>query len=137
MILFVEDQMESADLYLYEIRNRGLRVQHVDNVAGALRIIDRRERIEVAILDVMMPPGGALSAIATSDGLTTGLHLYKRLRARHKETFVLLLTNLSSPVVKETIRGDRKADVARKDKVLYDEIADRVEEIVRAPDKGE
>ncbi len=132
MIIFLDDQIESADLYLDEFEERGLDFKYFQSADDAWSFLEGGQRKpSVAVIDIMMPNGELFSAAETSDGLTTGVRFYKIIREKFPTCYVIALTNLSSPIIKETLGPDRLAMIYRKDEIYYDELADEVERIVR------
>jgi CheY-like chemotaxis protein len=129
MIVFVEDQEEAADLYLYEMRKNQADVRYFKSVADAWTSLQDSNEPYVLVLDIMMPASPLFSALSTSDGLTTGLRFYRLFRGLFPNSFVIALTNLSDPVVESTLRGDPRAVVRRKDRYYYDELAEEVQEL--------
>lgn len=130
MIIFVEDQIESVDLYVDEITDMGIETRVFPRADEALDFFrGRNVDIKVVVLDVMLPATGIFSSAATSDGLTTGLRLYTELRKISEGVSIVVLTNLTTPVVADTVGVDPNACVFRKDKIFYDEFAAKVKRL--------
>ena len=131
MILFMDDE-PTTDLFYNELEERGLPVRRFDNVDEAWDFLDRTSKpLDLAIIDVMMPPGELFSDIEVSDGLHTGLEFYRLLRQRYPAVIIYLLTNLTQPIVARTIENDRRAYLAVKTDRFYDELAEEIEELYR------
>src|SRR3712207_3063084 len=95
MILFVDDEPLRIQSYVDELDSRGYDVLLRTDVDSARRVMqDGRERVELVILDIMMPPGAALTWEQTGCGLKTGLHLYREIRMEAPELPVIILTNV-------------------------------------------
>jgi DNA-binding NarL/FixJ family response regulator len=128
VIIFVEDQEETGDLYRDEMLERDLPVQYFDSVDKTWAFLLKSEaKPRVAVIDVMMPPGDLFSDHDTADGLRTGLLFYRRIRERYPDCFVFLLTNLTAPVVKDAVREDPLARAIVKTDLFFDEVADEIE----------
>src|SRR4030095_436832 len=128
MILFVEEQEASADLYYDEMKRKSLPVHLFLSVDDAWQFLSEKAApLDVAILDVMMPPGRLLQDVDTSDGLNTGLRFYELLRRHYPAVPVFLLTNLTTPIVGETIKADPNAWIRIKSDTFYDEFAEEIE----------
>src|SRR6185503_9480886 len=65
-------------------------------VAEALAFLNTQKRVDIILLDLMMPPG-PLHGADTTKGATTGLELRKAMKERYPGVPIVLLTNVNSP----------------------------------------
>lgn len=127
MILFLDDE-DVIELFVSEFQERGLPVVFFSEIDKALEYIQRTaDSVEVAVLDVMMPPGNHLTLIETQDGLITGIRFYEMLRKQFPRCLVYFFTNLNSGEVLHHCRLDGDVTIVGKGDILYDEFADEVE----------
>ena len=142
MILFIEEQETSADLYFEEMEARGLPVRLFLSVDSAWEFLDdlkaMKEPLDLVILDVMMPPGRLFEKRDTSDGLNTGLHFFRLLRERFPKVPIVFLTNRTAPIVAQTIAGDANTVVRIKSDTFPDEFAEEIRMLYsRSGESGE
>ena len=123
MIILVDDE-RGADFYVDEMKRLGLPVKYFGSVDEAWDFLEHtRKRLEIAILDLMMPPGTLFSLDDTEEGRLTGLHFYRLIRTKFPDCPVFLLTNLAHPAVQDAARSDPAAEVRIKTDMYYDEFA--------------
>jgi len=129
MILFLDDEAQSS-LFLEELHEIGLPVQAFQSVDPALEFVESGlEPLLIAVVDVMMPTGNSLSLEETNDGLLTGVFVLERIRTKHSNCIIYLLTNLSSPELSERVKHDPKVYIRVKTDVFYDEFAEEIREV--------
>src|ERR1035438_9258533 len=66
-ILYVDDEIYHSSCFVDALRDDGYEVFAVDSVDSALAIA-RRESIDLAIVDIMLPPGESFSSTETHGG---------------------------------------------------------------------
>lgn len=88
-ILLVDDNKEIIEILEILLVNEGYQVYTADNGKKALEILQQHEKIDVVILDIMMPE-------------VDGLEVLKTMRARKQMTPVILLSAKSAPDDKVT-----------------------------------
>jgi DNA-binding response OmpR family regulator len=106
-IVLVDDNHGPIELYIQALRKSGFEVEHLDTVAAAIEQISSAEDFaDLYILDIMMPPGDALDLRESTFGLTSGLIIYTRLRKKHPHVPVIVLTNISTPEILDSLPVD-------------------------------
>ncbi len=120
-ILFVDDEFapDTVDafgsymsMYELDLRDANFDVTRSTNVDEAILLV-KSERFDLAILDVMMPPGDAFKDDDTMKGLQSGLFLARKLRLIESQLPIFLLSNAAE---NRELFGD----------VLNDNVVDRV-----------
>jgi CheY-like chemotaxis protein len=100
-ILFIDDEFApdtdthfGSYMSYYEValKEAGFKVQRANGCDEALKIA-RRQRFDLAILDVLMPPGVSFQDADTKKGLTTGLFLARRLHDGDPSLPIIFLSN--------------------------------------------
>jgi len=129
MILFIDDE-PTTDLFFDELQGRGLPIRKFRSVDEAWEYLAKTNKpLDLAIVDVMMPPGELFSKDDVSDGLHTGLSFYKLIRQKYETIPVYLLTNLTQSTVARSVDGDPNAYIAVKTDIFYDDFAEQVEDL--------
>lgn len=137
MILFIDDEMRYIRSFVDEITEQlggQQEIEVIDNVDDALAKIQDRDfanRIDLIVLDVMMPGRNSFDSSESSDGLRTGLKLFERLR--HLKRRVLVFTNVGDPEVKRWFE-DNGCLYIRKPDVLPHEFTEKVVELLAGRD---
>jgi DNA-binding response OmpR family regulator len=133
MILFVDDEKRYMSNYCDELREslpdyEILCMYKVDDALSTLR--ENVDRIELLILDIMMPPGTGFSGADTMAGLRTGIHFYELTRQIKPSMNVIIFTNISDPSVEHYFDEEEKCLFLRKEDHLPFEFAERVREVL-------
>lgn len=132
MILFIDDEVRYTGSYLEELE---LELPDYDVVfhseadSGLLFFQENADKVELLILDIMMPPGKSFEGLDTMLGLRTGLRLYERVRETRPELPVIISTNVADPEVRDYFSKERKCSFLSKSR--YDS-AEFVEEVKKA-----
>jgi two-component system phosphate regulon response regulator PhoB len=86
-ILVIEDELDIRDLISFQLKSEGHNVIAVESADKAVSILERGEKIDVFIIDWMLP------------GSMNGLEFTKKLRSHkaYKETPVIMITALTQP----------------------------------------
>lgn len=133
MILFVDDEKREMDSYVQELELSRYEVSFQTDVDVALNVFDEEfNRIDLLILDIMMPPGSSFDNSETEMGVRTGVRFYERIRERTTDLPVVILTNVSDEGVRERFCGESKCWFLRKEDYLPFQLAEEVEKIVGA-----
>jgi CheY-like chemotaxis protein len=125
MIVYLEDE-DASNLYRDEFIERGIQIIVHRDVTEGWNALAGNADVDVVILDVMMPPGKMFDLDSTKQGLLTGIHFYRRLRAQNAELPIFILTNNTDPEISEAVAGDTNAYHFVKTDVYPDDFADRV-----------
>ncbi|HEY6190450.1 MAG TPA: response regulator [Pyrinomonadaceae bacterium] len=95
-ILFVDDEPRHTDVYVQVLRELGHTVEYLQSVDTALEFFkENMERINLLVLDIMMPPGKAFKDTDTEVGLKTGVCFFEVVRGLKPDLPVIVLTNVS------------------------------------------
>lgn len=131
MILFVDDEKREMDSYVKELDFSGYKVSFQNDVDDALMFFEENlNRIDLLILDIMMPPGSSFKNVDTELGLRTGVHFYESIRQKTPDLPVMILTNVSDKRVAERFRREHKCWFFRKEDYFPYEIVEEVKEVL-------
>jgi DNA-binding response OmpR family regulator len=95
-ILVVDDDAGLQDLVSFALKREGYEVRQALDAFAGLEIIER-EKIDLALLDIMMPK-------------MDGLEMLSRLRAANKDLSVIVMTALSEPSSAVSALRDQASD---------------------------
>ena len=129
MILYLDDELgpNMDDFLLLELKELGLPVRPFRSVDTAWEFLSKKSKpLDVAIIDVMMPPGKLFDLESTRQGLTTGLHFYNKVR-EISDCPVYFITNVTAEIVQNAADDDSNAYFRVKTDHFYDELADEIE----------
>lgn len=86
-ILVIEDEQDIRDLISFQLKSEGHNILLADSVDKAVTIVERPEKIDLFIIDWMLP------------GVMSGLEFTKKLRAQknYKQTPIVMITALTQP----------------------------------------
>jgi two-component system, OmpR family, response regulator len=99
-ILVVDDDLELQQLVDYALSREGYEVRQAHDALTGLEIIEK-EKIDLALLDVMMPK-------------MDGLEMLSRLRAVNKDLRVIIMTALTTPEAAVSALRDQASDFLTK-----------------------
>lgn len=99
-ILVVDDDPELQDLVGFALQREGYEVRQAFDAFEGLAIIEK-EKIDLALLDVMMPK-------------MDGLEMLSRLRAANQDLSVIVMTALSAPEAAVSALRDQASDFLTK-----------------------
>jgi DNA-binding response OmpR family regulator len=99
-ILIVDDDPGLQDLVAFALKREGYEVRQAFDAFEGLEIIEK-ERIDLALLDVMMPK-------------MDGLEMLSRLRARNDDLRVIVMTAVSAPEAAVSALRDQASDFLTK-----------------------
>ncbi len=127
MILVLDDEPSSVELLVEQLEDAGLPVTYATAADEAIEIIeDSGESIEIAVVDIMLPPGDSFSRLETSNGLTTGILIAELLRCKNTVCPIFLLTNSRAAQVVGLSESDPKIFLRIKTDVFYDDFAEEI-----------
>lgn len=134
-IVVIDDEHGTTDLYVKALRMSGFDVRHYDNVRDSLAHIEPpegkgEEPPDLYVLDLMMPPGEAISLEDSGFGLSTGIVLYRKIRARHPGVPIIILTSVSNPEILNLLPKDANTSREAKVDVMPFELVEKVSEIL-------
>jgi DNA-binding response OmpR family regulator len=126
-IIFIDDEHGPIDLYVRALERSGFRVEHLDLVETALdHISTSTSPADFYVVDLMMPPGDAFDLETAGFGLTTGVEIHRRIRAKWPSVPILVLTNVSNPLILALLPFDANTMVEAKINVLPFELVERI-----------
>ena len=142
-IIFVDDESRLIDTYIQELEFEfESKVKHISNADKLLEfIIDTPEKIDLLILDVMIPPENIDEFYNknTQKGMETGLILYeiirenKIIKEKHPLLPIIIFTNVSKNeknLIVKKINQDRQADFLQKEDYLPFELAEKIKDFI-------
>ena len=131
MILFIDDESRHMGSYRDELKLSGCEVVFESDTDGAWEFFEKNtHRIELIILDIMMPPGKSFEDADTEEGRRTGVHFYHRVRERAPELPVIILTNVADDDLMDSFRDDENCWYFEKMRYMPFEIAREVKRIL-------
>ena len=99
-ILVVDDDPDLQDLVSFALKREGYEVRQAFNAFDGLELIEK-EKIDLALVDVMMPK-------------MDGLEMLSRLRAANQDLSVIVMTALSAPETAVSALRDQASDFLTK-----------------------
>ncbi|MFP5265176.1 MAG: response regulator [Blastocatellia bacterium] len=128
MILIVDDEARDIRNYVEELETADIEVRHEKNAEKALEVLaedDSMAKLELVILDIMMP-GGVAFADQSDMGRRTGVRLYKQIRASHPNLPIIIFTNVPRDRVTEDLELDDWHRFLQKEHYFPHEFAEEV-----------
>lgn len=102
MILFVDDEERPIKTFMEELSRSNYAVHLETDVDRALEYFRANvDKIELLVLDIMMPHGESLTAEETDNGRRTGVRLFKKFREENRNLPIIVFTNVSAQPVEE------------------------------------
>ena len=94
-VLYIDDEADSEKMVSkFEIMNdEGIDVIRVIRVEDALPVLAREiHRIDLIVLDLIMPPEETYTLEETNGGTTTGISLLKDIRSKYKRIPIIIVS---------------------------------------------
>lgn len=103
-IAFVDDDAIVTPYYASALILNGYDLRIFESVDNFLPILSPNsdQKIDLYIVDIMLPPGKKYSRKLTNSGLNTGLFLAQDIRMKFRETPIILLSNQSLASVRKS-----------------------------------
>ena len=134
--MFVDDERRVMDSYVLELALCGYEVDFETKVDVAWEFFEENvDKIQLLILDIMMPPGENFKHAHTTGGLRTGVPFYKQVRQRAPRLPVVILTNVTDENVEQFFSQEKHCRFLRKVDYLPFEFAEEVNKIIPLPKK--
>lgn len=131
MILFIDDEFRQMESYIEELKLSGYEVEYINNVDDALVFLEKYiAKLQLVILDIMMPPGRLFKNGDIEHGLRTGVKFYYKIRNLSNEIKVIVLTNVSDEKVAEQFQNEKNCWFFPKEGILPYQLAHEVEMII-------
>ena len=132
MILMLDDERRIMSSYVEDLKLSGLDVEFSDDPEAALELLEGdATKVDLLILDLMMPPGERFEKVDTERGLRTGVRVYEAVRAMAPHLPVVILTNVSDPKIERRFRAEKNCSFFRKEQVLPFEFTKQVTEFIQ------
>ncbi len=127
-ILFVDDEPRGIDSFLEELRFSGYQVTPKDDIDSAEQYLQQyHNKIQLVILDIMMPPGETLRAKDTDNGMKTGILFRNHIRSNFPDMPIILFTNFHPDAqLKQEINDDPKSLLLQKYNYLPFELVEEI-----------
>jgi DNA-binding NarL/FixJ family response regulator len=137
-VAIIDDDTLVMNAYEAALSRRGFDVTRFsgeDCVDRAVQCLEANpSTVDLAVVDVMMPPGETFRDSATDDGMKTGVFLLERLKANCPELRFLVLTNVQN---EETLQELRRVapgtTVLRKAHCPPFDLVEKVQELIASP----
>ncbi len=137
MILFVDDEKRRMENYIMELEESGYSVKLCTDVDDALYFLtEHSKRIELIILDIMMPPGKSFNLDDTQMGFRTGIRFYEKIREVNKTLPVIIFTHVADPNIAEKFYTEKNCWFFRKINLLEFELVEEINNILNKNEKG-
>ena len=132
MILMLDDEPRIMSSYLEDLKLSGMDVEFYDDPKAALERIEvDATKVDLLILDLMMPPGERFENRDTERGLRTGVRVYEDVRVLAPNLLVVVLTNVSDPKIERRFRHEENCLFVRKERVLPFEFTKQVTDFMQ------
>jgi CheY-like chemotaxis protein len=130
MILFVDDERRRMQSYVEELKLSGYEVEFKSDVDDALIFFEEnKEKLDLLILDVMMPTGNSFNNQYADDGLRTGICFHEKVRHQNQSIPIIIFTN--TPVNESFDTESGKTFVFQKDMLLPFDLTNKVNHILK------
>lgn len=134
MILFVDEERRHMSGFVEELRLAGYEVEFqtgVDAASSAWMFLQSNAaRVNLLILDIMMPPGEVFAKADTELGLRTGVRFFERVRQWLPDLPIIVLTNVSDVKVKERFEQEANCLFLRKEDYYPFELPAEVQKLL-------
>ncbi len=131
MILFIDDESRGINSFVEELKLSAYDVILKNDVDSAYKYLEENHnKIQLVILDVMMPPGKILKDADTDDGLRTGVHFHEKIRGKFFDLPIIVFTNFSNEELEEKINKDEKSRLLRKHDYLPFELVEEIQDFL-------
>jgi predicted nucleotide-binding protein len=129
-VLWVDDDSFQLALYAEALKDRGIDVQTAIDAQTAINALSATERrIDLAILDVMLPTGGALDELSTRGGFRSGMALARWIREHRPDVSIVGCSRAVDAEVADWFSRNTAGYFSLGD-LLPTELADRITGIV-------
>jgi CheY-like chemotaxis protein len=112
-VVLIDEDKFALSFYEDAIRSGGFALRHCYTVESALEVVGR-EKPDLIVLDVMMPPGRTYSEDESRHGLWTGVLLHEDLQRLAPGVPIIVLTNCSSREILSALQDKPKTKVLSK-----------------------
>lgn len=132
MILCLDDENRIGYNYFEELRLSGHEISFHMDVDSAFNFFNKNySKIELIILDIMMPSGHIFRNEETEFGLRTGILFYEKVRQKTEDLPVIFLTNVKDEQIVESFINQQNCFYFIKENYLPSELVDEVNIILK------
>lgn len=134
MILLVDDELRRMQIYIEELAQSGYESSLQTEVDSGFKFFEEnQEKIDLLILDLMMPPGESFELEKTNAGLRTGYFFYKRVRQKAPHLPIIIFTNVADGELLSFFGQDRDCWFFQKLDFLPFELVEQIGVILQRP----
>ena len=127
MILFIDDEKRRMKSYVEELELSSYQVKFISDVDSAVEYFKKyQEKVELIILDIMMPTGNSFNSSQTGNGLRTGVPFYEEIRKQKPILPIIIFTNVYDEQLLQYIDKDNMTLFCEKDSFIPIELATEV-----------
>ncbi|MDP3279803.1 MAG: hypothetical protein Q8M57_01895 [Nitrosomonas sp.] len=127
-IVILDDNYHILRSYIAELECLGIEVSVTSNISDFNKLLSKNKKIDLFIIDVMLPSDGFFSTIATDHGTITGLLVGKEIRYAGIETPIIFFSVawLKNHIedIKDTKNNLRNSIYLRKHEILPHELGE-------------
>lgn len=128
-IVILDDDYHILSPYIDELECLGIKVSVSGDVSQFVEVVSKSEKVDLFIIDVMLPAGGSgFSELATDRGARTGLLVGKTLREKGIETPIIFFSvawlDKAVSEIKNTEKRVSNSIYLKKQEVLPQELAE-------------
>ena len=113
-VLFIDDDTRLISSFADAVRSAGFSTRHFRAPDPALEYLRTNANADVIVWDMMLPPGDAFREVDTESGLSTGKHLFWKMRELRPASHYLLFTARGDVSFGEFDSPDKKSYVRFK-----------------------
>lgn len=117
--------------YLQDLRDAGFEVTAAPGTDEALTILDKDHTFDLAIIDIMMPPGETFASDDVARGMRTGILLAQRICKKWPDLPLVILSNIKDERHQELIEQKIVRKVLFKLDTTPSELVDYIQEVLQ------
>lgn len=128
MILMIDEEKRRMDIFVRYLHDSGFDVKLISDVDEALEYLMKNiDKVEVIILDIMMPWGKAFDSQETELGLLTGYKFYYKFRKEYGYKIpIIIYTALNRPKILSELNSEKQCTVFQKSNTTVRMIIDEL-----------
>lgn len=136
MILLVDNEKSRMQVYIEELEIAGYQVELKTDIDSALQYWhENQDKIDLLILDIMMPSGKLSGEPKINGGLRTGIVFYQKVRENNQNVPIIFLTNvskISDPELEKEIVNNPKSKFLQKLETLPSQLIEEVNQMLKS-----
>lgn len=127
MILFIDDDKYHLKYYIEMLALSGYETKIIDDIEIGLSWLDVYfSKIDLLVLDIMMPFNSNIKIPDYNDGLRTGVYIYDNIRQKFPELPIIILTNLHNDDVEIKFSNEHFCKFCHKDDFYPYELVEKI-----------